>query len=235
MKKLVSVILAVVVLGILVPCYAGDSAKSKVLSGGYVIADRPTMSEIGMRGWVVAELRGPDGKLKQRFTQRNIVTAQGDAFAAAAIYTAAYSTWGMKLGTATTAASKTGAGSYIAVADYVSGSAQALDDSTPKVGTDPNQVQFRRLWAAGEGTSATINRVAITDNTTDAGEADATHTYAISVFSGAINKGASDTLTVTWNVRYVGAWDIDLGIFMFSKPGLDIRINQEAILDRKAA
>jgi hypothetical protein len=43
------------------------------------------------------------------------------------------------------------------------------------------------------------------DNTTDAGEADATHTFAISVFDGAINKGASDTLAVTWNVTFLGA------------------------------
>jgi hypothetical protein len=111
----------------------------------------------------------------------------------------------MKLGTATTEAAKSGAGSYIAAGDYVSGSAKALDDSTPKQGASANIAQFRRLWAAGEGTNADINRVAIVDNTTDAGEADATHTFAISVFDGAINKGASDTLAVTWNVTFLGA------------------------------
>lgn len=162
-------------------------------------------SVIVPRGWVVAELRGPDGYLKQRLEGSNLVTGQGDKFAAAAMYTAAYSTWGMKLGTDTEAATKTGAGSFIAVADYVAGSAKALDDSTPKTGATADIVQFRRLWAAGEGTSATINRVSITDNTTNAGEADATHTYAISVFGAEINKGASDTLTVTWSVTYLGA------------------------------
>lgn len=160
---------------------------------------------IGLRGRVTAELRDQDGNLKQRSVTHNIVTGQGDKFAAAALYSAAYSAWGMKLGTATTAAAKTGAGSFIAVADYVSGSAKALDDSTPKAGATADIVQFRRLWAAGEGTDAAINRVSICDNTTDAGEADATHTFAISVFSGAINKGASDTLTVTWDVTYLGA------------------------------
>jgi hypothetical protein len=162
-------------------------------------------SKIGLRGMVIAELRGPDGQLKQRQITHNIVTDQGDALAAKAIYTAAYSTWGMKLGTAATAGAKNGAGSYIAAGDYVSGSAKALDDSTPKQGASANIVQFRRLWAAGEGTNANINRVAIVDNTSDAGEADATHTYAIAQFSGAINKGASDTLTVTWNVTYTGS------------------------------
>jgi len=160
---------------------------------------------MGLRGEVIVELRDKNGNLKQRQKFHNLVTDQGDDFAKSAIYTAAYSTWGMKLGTATTAASKSGAGSYIAAGDYVSGSAQALDDSTPKEGASANICQFRRLWAAGEGTNANINRVAIVDNTTDAGEADATHTFAIAVFAGAINKGASDTLTVTWNVTYLGS------------------------------
>lgn len=158
-----------------------------------------------LRGTVIAELRDKWGRFKQRKVIHNLVTAQGDKFTAAGIYTAAYTAWGMKLGTASTTASKTGAGSFIAVGDYVSGSAKALDDSTPKAGATNDIVQYRRLWAAGEGTNSNINRVSICDNTTDAGEADATHTYSISVFSGAINKGASDTLTVTWNVTHLGA------------------------------
>jgi len=111
----------------------------------------------------------------------------------------------MKLGNETTAAAKNGAGSFISTSDYISGSAQALDDSTPKEGAGGDFVQFRRLWAAGEGTDTAIRRVSINDNTTDAGEADATTVYAISVFTGDINKGADDTLTVTWNVEYTGA------------------------------
>ena len=162
-------------------------------------------AKVGLRGVVTAELWGPDGKLKQREVTRNIVTDQGDKFAAQAFYTAAYTGWGMKLGTATTTASKSGAGSFVATGDYISGSAQALDDSTPKAGATADIVQFRNQWAAGEATSATINRVSICDNTTDAGEADATGTMAIAVFSSTIGKGASDTLTVTWNVTYLGA------------------------------
>ena len=165
----------------------------------------PFKSKIEMRGELLIEHRGADGKLKSRQIVHNLVTDQGDDFAKSAIYTAAYSTWGMKLGTASTAAAKNGAGSFIAVGDYVSGSAQALDDSTPKEGASAIICQFRRLWAAGEGTNDTINRVAIVDNTTDAGEADATHTYAIAVFAAQIAKAAGDTLTVTWNVTYLGA------------------------------
>jgi len=163
-------------------------------------------SKIGLRGVVIAELRDKDGNLKQREVVHNLVTAQGDKFAAAAMYSAAYSTWGMKLGTAATAPHKTTVDSAnIPAADYISGSAKALDNSTPKAGATDDITQFRRLYAAGEATNATINRVSICDNTTDAGEAGVTHTYAIAKFSGAINKGASDTLTVTWNVTYLGA------------------------------
>lgn len=164
-----------------------------------------------MTGELIIELHDQYGNLKDRQVIHNLVTDNGDDLAKSAIYTAAYTTWGMKLGTATTAASKSGAGSYVAVADYVSGSAQALDDSTPKQGAAANIVQFRNQWAAGEATNSNINRVSITENTTDAGEADATGTYSTAVFSGAINKGASDTLTVTWNVTYLGAdagWEL---------------------------
>lgn len=178
-----------------------DSKRIRRILAGLFAFNNP----MGMRGEVIAEVHGPDGRLKQRQVTRNIVTEQGDFFAAAAIWTAAYTVWGMKLGTASTAASKTGAGSYIAAGDYISGSAQALDDSTPKAGATNDIAQFRNQWAAGEATNGDINRVSVVDNTTDAGEGDATHTYSIAVFGAAIDKGADDTLTVTWNVTYLGA------------------------------
>ncbi|MHA1286348.1 MAG: hypothetical protein ACTSPB_02975 [Candidatus Thorarchaeota archaeon] len=162
-------------------------------------------SRIQLRGVVTAVLRGPDGEIIQKQVTHNLVTDIGDKFAAQAIYSSAYSSWGMKLGTATTAASKSGAGSFIAVGDYISGSAQALDDSTPKEGDTNDEVRFRRLWAAGEATNATINRVSIVDNTSDAGESDANNTFSTAVFAEAIPKGALDTLTVTWDVTYTGS------------------------------
>lgn len=165
---------------------------------------RGPRDRMGLRGIVIAELRDSEGRLKQREVTHNLVTDQGDKFAAAAIYTAAYSTWGMKLGTDDTEAAKNSTGSFIAAGNYVSGSAKALDDSTPKVGASPNITQFRRLWAAGEATSDGIAEVGIVDNTTDAGEPDAAHTFARAVFAAAINKAAADTLTVTWNVTFEG-------------------------------
>lgn len=169
---------------------------------GYSKAKKENM---GLRGLVVAELFGPDGKLKQRVETDNLVTDVGDVYFSSRAYTNYDTTTGFKLGTATTAASKSGAGSFIATADYVSGSAKAPDESSPKAGATANIVQVIRTWAAGEGTNSTINRVMWGDNTTDAGEADATHTWATAVFAGQIVKGAADTLKVTWNITFLGA------------------------------
>lgn len=162
-------------------------------------------SPITLRGEVIAELYGPNGELKQRLVQHNLVTSNGDQYCAKKLYSAPTAMSGMKLGTATTAAAKSGAGSFQAVADYVSGSAHAFDATYPKAGATNDIAQYKVTWAAGEGTNANINRVSIVNNTTDAGEADGTNTLAIAVFSGAINKGASDTLAVTWNITMLGA------------------------------
>jgi len=167
-------------------------------------------SKMELRGLVIAELFGPDGKLKQREEQHNLVTTVGDNYFAGLPYgtKVAANLNAMKLGTATTTATKTGAGAFPAVADYISGSAHAVDNSTPKAGSAANITQWEHTWAAGEATNATINRVGLVgcvSTVDDAGEADASRTWAMAVFSGAINKGAADTLKVTWNVTCLGA------------------------------
>jgi len=160
---------------------------------------------MGIQGRVVAELFGPDGELKQREITHNILTDVGDNYIASRIYSAAALwTYRMKTGSASTAAAKNGAGSYVAAADYNSGSAHAMDSTYPKVGTGNNISQFKVTWAAGENTNA-IRRVGIVDNATDAGEADATHTAATAVFAADIPKGAGDTLAVTWTWTFLGA------------------------------
>jgi hypothetical protein len=161
---------------------------------------------VGIVGYVVAELFGSDGKLKQREEQHNLVTTNGDDYNVGRVIGSGVTAMaGMKLGTATTAAAKTGAGSFIATADYVSGSAQAFDATYPKVGSSNNIAQYQVTYAPGTATNTNINRVGITDNVTNAGEADGTHTLATAVFSGAINKASGDTLVVVWNVTFLGS------------------------------
>jgi hypothetical protein len=155
-------------------------------------------------GHVVAELFGPDGKVKGRWEQDNLVTDIGDQMLASLAYGTAGWTYRMKTGSASTAAAKNGAGSFVAVGDYNSGSAHAMDATYPKVGISANIAQFKVTWAAGENTN-TIRRVGLVDNATDAGEADATHTAATSVFAGDIVKAAADSLAVTWTITFLGA------------------------------
>ena len=161
---------------------------------------------IRIRGRMAYELRGPDGRIKARGVTHNLVTANGDQYCAKKLYSAPTAMANMKLGTAETAPDKSGVGSFIAVGDYIAGSAHACDEASPKAGGTNDIVTFIHTWAAGEATNATINRVAIVDNVTNAGEADATHTLATALLNPRpVNKGASDTLKVTWNITFLGA------------------------------
>ncbi len=164
--------------------------------------------KVTIRGRVEYVLRGPDGRFKARGVSHNLVTDVGDIyFAEAVLGTAAAPPAGMKLGTeGGVAAAKNGAGSFIPAGDYVDGSNKAFDVTWPKAGGAGNIVQYKRIYAAGEATNATLNRVSIVDNTTNAGEADASHTSAIALLDPKpVNKGASDTLTITWNITFLGA------------------------------
>lgn len=161
--------------------------------------------KVGCTGVVVAELFGPDGKLKQREVVHNLVTDAGDKYLAFSCHAPLADMDDMKLGTAATAAAKNGAGAYIAVADYIAGSAHACDAGSPQEGGAANIAQYIHTWAAGEATDPTINRVGIVNNTANAGEADATNTMAMAQFAANIPKGAADTLLVTWNITLLGA------------------------------
>lgn len=161
---------------------------------------------IRLKSRVVFELRGPDGKLKDRRVIHNLVTDNGDAYIASRMRTTTTVMTAIMLGRTSTAAAKSGAGSFISTTDYVTGSKLACDNGSPAVGGTARVTHYERTWAAGVGTEAAIQRAAVVDNTTDAGEADGTHTLAIAVLPNApINKTATDTLKVTWDVTITGA------------------------------
>jgi hypothetical protein len=167
--------------------------------------NRQTEDRMTYRGHVRVILTGPDGKIKQIEEIHNLVTSNGDnVFTAAnAVGGTAQTTYAMKMGTATTTPSKTGAGSFVAVGDYVTGSAEACDGGTPTAAA--NVLTFTRTYAGGQGTSTTLNRISIVTNTTNAGEANANGTLAIALFANTIPKGASDTLAITWTITFLGA------------------------------
>lgn len=175
------------------------------------------VNNTGMVGYGVAVLRGPDGEIKQCEPFHNLVTTAGDkwyaqAAAAAAGGSAASPTTpnGMKLGSGSTAAAKSGAGG--ALVTYISGSNNAFDSvpaASAVTGTDTGwEVTYVTTWAAGDATATPagsgIEEVAIVnDQATDA-TSTAANTYSRAVITEVV-KNAGDSLTITWKHKFLGA------------------------------
>lgn len=129
-------------------------------------------------------LRGPDGEVKDRREIHNLICTAGKNLVLQSDGTSKYpknfSYIAIGTGTGAAAAGDTALGTE---------SARALSTvSTPGAGT----LRFTYLFAAGTGTGAV----------TESGLLDAAsvgNLLARQVFS-AINKGASDTLTITWDL-----------------------------------
>jgi hypothetical protein len=138
----------------------------------------------------------------------NLVTQVGDEYygeRAAGIASPPDQVTGMRLGTGTTAAAKTGAGA--AIVTYISGSNQAIEAGFPtsSIPGSARRIQWRSIWAAGDSTNSAITEAVITNEnplTDVAGTA--ANTISRVVFS-AVNKGAGDTLTITWSHDLLGA------------------------------
>lgn len=166
---------------------------------------RPRRDNAGVRVTGRYELRGPDGALKQEGVIENLVTDHGDEWSArrTANLTAPSVITGMRLGTGTTAVAKTGAGA--AIVTYVTGSAEAVTSQIldPGAGWD---AEYANTWAAGVATANGIAEMVVTDEsplTNVAGTAG--NTVARALLSPVVNKGAGDTLTVTWTHHFEGA------------------------------
>ena len=113
---------------------------------------------------------------------------------------------GMRYGTGTTAVAKTGAGA--AIVTYVAASPQALDANFPTsaLSGSSRRIQYKVTWAAGTATSNAISEVVITNEAplSDAAGT-AANTIARALISPVVNKGAGDSLTVTWNHDLLGS------------------------------
>lgn len=115
---------------------------------------------------------------------------------------------GMRLGTGVTAASKAGAGA--AIVTYAAASNHALDAGFPtatNLGTGVGwRAQYKATWAAGEATVTGLAEAVITNETPLTSVAGtAANTIARALLSPVVNKGASDTLALTWNHDFLGA------------------------------
>jgi hypothetical protein len=161
-------------------------------------------------GYGILELHDEDGNLKQVEPFANLITDVGDAFHAQAV---AYVTRaaigaptvisGMQVGTGSTAAAKSGAGG--AIVTFSAGVALTAGYPTTNnlgggLGVNTTYVA---TFAAGSGTGA-LTEAVLTNTGTIGSAALAAATIARIVFS-TINKGASDSLTLTWNTKFLGA------------------------------
>jgi hypothetical protein len=186
------------------PADVSDEATAKLT---------PAEADPPFTGSVLIQLFGPDGHLKDERRGNNLITDAGDLYYAGmaiALVTPAAPAQptkmsGMKLGTGVTAVAKAGAGA--ALVTYITGSNNPFDATWPVTqnlgaGLGVNG-QYKTTWAAGDVTNAAITEaVIVNDAGTDATSTAANTAHRI-VFT-AINKGASDTLVITWNAKFLG-------------------------------
>lgn len=166
----------------------------------------------GFVGVAAIELFGPDGQRKLLQVVDNLITDAGDDYTAKMVITgiapanATVPTKAvcMKLGTGTTAVAKAGAGG--ALVTYLTASNLAFDATYPQTanlgaGLGVTAV-YKTTWAAGVATSATINEAVIANDNANA-TSTAANTYA-RIITGTVNKGALDSLAITWSWKYLG-------------------------------
>lgn len=161
-------------------------------------------SVMELKGKVHYRLFGEDGSLKDEGAFPNGVTQVGDQYfgeRATGIASPPAQVSGMRLGTGTTAFAETGAGA--AIVTYITGSNAAIDGGFPTsaLSGSSRRITFQSTWAAGTATNAAIAEAVITNEATLTNVAGtAANTIARVVFGTTINKGASDSLVLTWTI-----------------------------------
>jgi len=177
------------------------------------VVDEAQAAEAALHGEALIQVVGPDGEVKDERRATNLITDAGDLYyagkAIASIAPASPSAptamSGMKLGTGTTAAAKSGAGA--ALVTYLTGSNLAFDTSFPATqnlgaGLGVNG-QYKTTWAAGVATNSAITEAVIVNDAATNATSTAANTSHRVVFT-AINKTASDSLVITWNAKFLG-------------------------------
>lgn len=174
------------------------------------LLERPDV--VGLHGLVHVELWKPDGHgelvLADEEWAENLITQVGDEYygeRAAGIASPPDQVTGMRLGTGTTAAAKTGAGAAIVTYITASNAAIAGGFPTSSIPASARRIQWQSTWAAGVATNSAITEAVITNEnplTNVAGTA--ANTISRVVFT-AKDKGALDTLTITWSHDLLGA------------------------------
>lgn len=167
-----------------------------------------------IQGEVTVTLLGPDGEVKSEEVIKNLITTAGDEYYAKKAITgiapanpsAPTAASGMKLGTGTTAVTKSGTAA--ALVTYETGSNNPFDASYPQTedlaaDTGWNAV-YQTTWAAGDVTEAALTEAVIVNDAGTDATSTAANTYSRVVFT-AIDKTAADSLIILWKHKFLGA------------------------------
>ena len=141
--------------------------------------------QTAVKGKVIFVLTGPDGKVKEKREHDNVVTTAGKGFIASRMKNDSGTTAimsHMEVGTSSTAA----AVGDTALLLPVGSSRTALTSTT----VSTNTVTYACTFSAGVGTGALVEAGIF--NAASAGTMLCRTVYSV------INKGASDTLTISW-------------------------------------
>jgi hypothetical protein len=194
--------------GMLDQSYLIDGASVSLTRG------RVDSDVIGLKGHYRVELFNAFGRLTFEEEGDNLITDAGDLYIAQKVIvgispanaTAPTAMNGMKLGTGTTAAAKSGAGG--ALVTYLTASNVAFDATYPQTtnlgaGLGVTAV-YKTTWGAGVATNSAITEAVIVNDQATNATSSAANTISRIVFT-AVNKGASDTLAITWSHKFLGA------------------------------
>lgn len=146
-------------------------------------------SKMGIKGMCHIELFGQDGVLKDERTIGNTITVGGDAHVADQMSDSGDAAIGyMAVGTSTGGKSTASTGLETSL------DRNALTSTTQGTGGADNDVIYIGDWAAGDGTGALV----------EAGILHADNNTTLMAYAdfAAINKGAADTLKITWTVTF---------------------------------
>lgn len=145
--------------------------------------------------------------LSERLVTSNLITQVGDQYygeRASGIGGAPAQATGMKIGTGSTAASKTGAGA--ALVTYLAASNKVFDGGFPasSLNGSSRQIQWKVSWGAGVINGSALREVVITNDAAVDATSTAANTYSRALF-GPMTLGVADTLAITWNHLLLGA------------------------------
>ena len=150
--------------------------------------DMKFKSSQGIKGRAHIELRGPDGEIKEVRDIANTITELMDAQVADQMADQTDAAIGyMAVGTGT---GQTSASTSLAT----SLDRNALDSTTQGAAGADNDVVYVGTWAAGDGTGAI----------TEAGIFQANNNTTMMFYANfdVINKGAADSLVITWTATF---------------------------------